>query len=71
MSNSPTLSEPNAARFSNTQDDVFGRIATRAGREEQGKLSDATLTVWSTETLLAAVLSFPRFFLPAPPLASR
>ena len=29
MSNSPTLAEPNAARFSNTQDDVFGRIATR------------------------------------------
>lgn len=29
MSNSRTLAEPNAARFSNTQDDVFGRIATR------------------------------------------
>ena len=29
MSNSPTLAEPNAARFSNTHDDVFGRIATR------------------------------------------
>jgi ubiquinone/menaquinone biosynthesis methyltransferase len=29
MSNSPTLAEPNAARFSNTRDDVFGRIATR------------------------------------------
>ena len=29
MSSSRTLAEPNAARFSNTQDDVFGRIATR------------------------------------------
>jgi ubiquinone/menaquinone biosynthesis methyltransferase len=29
MSRSRTLAEPNAARFSNTQDDVFGRIATR------------------------------------------
>ncbi|HKS55779.1 MAG TPA: class I SAM-dependent methyltransferase [Steroidobacteraceae bacterium] len=29
MSSSRTLAEPNAARFSNTQDDVFGWIATR------------------------------------------